>query len=76
VTIPESTAPEPEAPDDSTIKGSATVVFVLFTVVVVPETVKLPDIVKFEPYVIESASFPAVIPLLAILAVDTAKSVI
>ena len=45
--IPPSTVPLP--PDDNNMIGSATVVFVVSTVVVVPFTVKLPLTVKLLP---------------------------
>ena len=43
---PESLLGVPVSPEDNTVSGSATDTFVVFTVVVVPLTVKLPSITK------------------------------
>ena len=44
--IPESLLGVPVSPEEYTAKGSATDMFVVFTVVVVPDTVKLPSTTK------------------------------
>ena len=60
ISKPESDAPE-VAPDDNTIRGSLTVMFSVFNVVVVPLTVKLP---------LTITSLPVIFPEVEILSVN------